>query len=37
MNYTVITGMSKLYFDNIGKTMLESWLTFWPENFSITV
>jgi hypothetical protein len=37
MNYTVITGMSKSYFDNIGKTMLESWITFWPENFSITV
>lgn len=37
MNYTVITGMSKSYFDNIGKTMLESWITFWPENFHITV
>ena len=37
MKYTVITGMSQEYFDNIGKHMLHSWIEFWPEHFSITV
>lgn len=37
MSYTVITGMSNDYFNLIGKRMLESWLIYWPENFSIIV
>lgn len=37
MSYTVITGMSRDYFDTIGQHMLESWLTYWPVSFSITV
>lgn len=37
MSYTVITGMSNDYFNLIGQHMLESWLTYWPTNFSIIV
>lgn len=35
--YTVITGMSKTYYDNIGKSMLESWLKFWPKSFELLI
>jgi hypothetical protein len=35
--YTIITGMSKTYYDNIGKSMLESWLKFWPRNFNLLI
>lgn len=35
--YTVITGMSRSYYDNIGKYMLDTWVNFWPSNFTIKV
>lgn len=37
MKYTIITGMSKSYYDSIGKYMLESWIEYWPKDFQITV
>lgn len=35
--YQVITGMSQVYYDLIGKEMISSWLKFWPENFVLEV
>ena len=37
MTYSIITGMSKIYYDNIGKSMLESWLKFWPKSFELLI
>ena len=37
MKYHIITGMSKTYFDHIGRDMILSWIKFWPKNFSLTV
>lgn len=37
MKYTIITGMSKSYYDNIGQYMLESWLKYWPTHFNIII
>ena len=35
--YTIITGMSKTYYDNIGHAMIESWLKFWPVDTKLIV
>jgi hypothetical protein len=35
--YTIITGMSLDYYNQIGKDMLTSWENFWPEEFKILI
>lgn len=35
--YKIITGMSRSYYDNIGKSMVESWLSYWPKEFELTI
>ena len=35
--YNIITGMSESYFNKIGKSMIESWLKFWPVNYTLVV
>jgi hypothetical protein len=35
--YKIITGMSKKYYDRIGKKSISTWLEFWPETFTMTI
>lgn len=37
MKYNIITGMSLEYYNNIGQHMIDSWLEFWPEEYSLSV
>ena len=37
MSYTIISGMSLDYYNNIGQSMIESWLQYWPEEFSLKI
>jgi hypothetical protein len=36
MNIEVITSFNEHYYNLIGKDSLESWLTYWPENLTLT-
>lgn len=35
--YNIITGMSLEYYNKIGQHMISSWLTYWPDNLSLTI
>jgi len=33
----IITGMSQEYYDSIGKHMIQTWLEFWPDTYTLSV
>jgi hypothetical protein len=35
--YKIITGMSKKYYDHIGKDSVQTWLEYWPKKFTLTI
>ena len=37
MSYTIISGMSLDYYNNIGHLMIESWLQYWPEEYILKI
>ena len=37
MSYTIISGMSLDYYNNIGQAMVESWLRYWPKEYTLKI